>query len=67
MAKYRGWVVKQVSINFHCAGAGSYIDSWRTESFSGTTLADGWSEPALQKAGLFDADAASHRGSDACP
>ena len=45
--------MKQVSISFHCAVPGSYIDNWRTESFSGTTLADGWSEPFLQKSGLF--------------
>src|SRR5215831_7145014 len=31
---------------------GSSIDTWRPERSSGNTLADGWSEPFLQKAGL---------------
>ena len=34
---------------------GSSIDTWRAERSSGNTLAEGWSEPFLQKAGLFDA------------
>src|SRR5262249_11085418 len=31
---------------------GSSIDTWRPERSSGNTLADGWSEPFLQNAGL---------------
>ena len=31
---------------------GSSIATWRGERSSGNTLADGWSEPFLQKAGL---------------
>src|SRR4029453_8749868 len=31
---------------------GSSIDTWRPERSSGNTLAEGWSEPFLQKAGL---------------
>src|SRR4029077_460145 len=30
----------------------SYIDKWRLASCSGNTLADGWSDPVLQKSGL---------------
>ena len=31
---------------------GSSIATWRGDRSSGNTLADGWSEPFLQKAGL---------------
>jgi hypothetical protein len=31
---------------------GSYTASWRGEPFSGNSCADGWLEPASQKAGL---------------
>jgi hypothetical protein len=31
---------------------GSSIASWRLLSFSGNSLAEGWSEPSLQNAGL---------------
>ena len=31
---------------------GSSIDTWRPEWSSGNTLAEGWSEPFLQKAGF---------------
>src|SRR5215510_7796704 len=31
---------------------GSYIDRWRLAFSSGNALADGWSEPFLQKSGL---------------
>src|SRR6266850_877497 len=31
---------------------GSYIASWRPERFTGKSFAEGWLDPALQKAGL---------------
>src|SRR5213079_442115 len=50
--KYRWCVEKQVSTCCHLPVFGSYTESWRADSFSGATLADGWSEPFLQKSGL---------------
>ena len=54
-AKYRCCVLKQVSISDHFPVFGSYIESWRPESSSGATFAEGRSEPALQKAGFCGA------------
>src|SRR5579862_3858540 len=51
-AKKRWCVEKQVSTCSHFPVFGSYMESWRGDSFSGTTFADGWSEPFLQKSGL---------------
>ena len=36
----------------HLPVFGSYIESCRPDSLSGATLADGWSEPFLQKSGF---------------
>src|SRR6185295_17935521 len=33
---------------------GSYIDRWRVDCSTGVSLAEGWSEPFLQKSGLED-------------
>src|SRR5918994_4486291 len=46
------WVPKQVSTKLYFIVLGSSIDTWRPERSSGNTLAEGWSEPFLQKAGL---------------
>src|SRR5438477_109729 len=51
-AKIRWCVGKQVLIRVNLPVAGSYIERWRLASSSGNTLADGWSEPFLQKSGL---------------
>src|SRR5690349_22220371 len=49
--KYRCWVEKHVLISDHLPVFGSYMDSCRSDSFSGATFADGVSEPCLQKSG----------------
>src|SRR5436190_11040924 len=46
------WVGKHVSIILNSLVLGSYIVIWRPEFAIGNTFADGWSEPALQKAGF---------------
>src|SRR5216683_3515625 len=51
-AKIRWCVGKHVLIRVNLPVAGSYIDRWRLASSSGNTLADGWSDPFLQKSGL---------------
>src|SRR5262249_34470022 len=52
-AKIRWCVGKQVLIRVNLPVAGSYIDRWRLASpSSGNALADGWSDPFLQKSGL---------------
>src|SRR6266481_2627851 len=51
-AKIRWCVGKHVLIKVNLPVAGSYIDRWRLASCSGNTLADGWSDPALQTSGL---------------
>src|SRR5215472_12814002 len=50
-AKFRCWVVKHVSISDHLPVCGSNIESWRVDSLSGRTFAEGCSEPSLQKSG----------------
>src|SRR5215471_5154323 len=47
----RWWVVKQVSTNVYFIVFGSSIASCRWLSSSGNSLADGWSDPFLQKSG----------------
>ena len=39
-------------MNVYFIVLGSSIATWRGDLSSGKTLADGWSEPFLQKAGL---------------
>src|ERR1700730_14307125 len=51
-ANCRWCVVKQVSISANFLVFGSYIASWRVDFSTGKNLAEGWSEPCLQKAGL---------------
>src|SRR5207342_120126 len=51
-AKIRWWVGKQVEISVNLSVAGSYIDRWRPALSIGNALADGWSDPFLQKSGL---------------
>src|SRR2546426_2417739 len=41
LAKYRCCVVKQVLMSDHLPVFGSYMDSWRAETPSGATLAEG--------------------------
>ena len=43
---------KQVSTKVYFIVLGSSIVTWRDDRSSGNTLAEGWSEPFLQKAGL---------------
>ena len=43
---------KQVSIIVYFIVFGSSIAAWRPDWLIGNTLAEGWSEPALQNAGL---------------
>src|SRR5262252_3712530 len=50
--KYRWCVGKQVSTCAHLPVFGSYTETWRGEASSGTTFADGWSDPFLQKSGF---------------
>ncbi len=45
-------MLKQVLISDHFSVFGSYMESWRPDTGIGATLADGWSEPCLQKAGF---------------
>src|SRR5258708_1354947 len=52
LAKYRCWVEKHVSISVHLLVFGSNMESWRSDSSRGATLADARSEPALQYAGF---------------
>src|SRR5262245_5485475 len=48
-----GWCVpKQVSMKLYFIVLGSSIATWRPDCSSGNTLAEGWSEPFLQNAGL---------------
>src|SRR5215471_15342288 len=54
-AKNRWCVKKQVSTSYHFCCFGSQIESSRPFWSSGSTFADGWSEPFLQKSGLFGA------------
>src|SRR5262249_59104860 len=51
-AKKRWCVGKQVSACIHFCVFGSYTETWRGDSLSGITLAEGWSDPFLQKSGL---------------
>src|SRR5580700_8479634 len=51
-ANCRWWVEKQVSIRVNFWVFGSYIANWRVDFSTGNALAEGWSEPFLQKAGL---------------
>src|SRR6188474_2593116 len=39
-------------MSVHLPDAGSYMDRWRPDSSIGTTFAEGWFEPFLQKSGL---------------
>src|SRR4029450_4667548 len=49
------WCVRsQVLTKVNFLVFGSYIESWRPELFTGVSLADGCSDPFLQKAGLSD-------------
>src|SRR5262249_4455960 len=50
--KARWCVPKQVLISVIFCVFGSYIATWRPEVLIGVTLADGWSEPSWQKAGV---------------
>src|SRR5262249_50050938 len=50
--KLRWWVGKQVLISVNVLVAGSENDTLGPAASSGKTFADGWSEPALQKAGF---------------
>src|SRR5215470_1974741 len=52
LAKFRWWVVKQVSTKVYFIVFGSSIASWRWLSATGKAFAEGWSDPFLQKAGL---------------
>src|SRR5208282_2287283 len=52
-AKKRWCVKKHVSTSYHFCCFGSQIESWRPFWSSGITFAEGWSEPFLQKSGLF--------------
>src|SRR5216683_4078174 len=62
LAKFRWWVVKQVSTKVYFMVFGSSIASWRWLSATGNALAEGWYEPFWQKAGFLTSrtDAASH-------
>src|SRR3989441_13296729 len=51
-ANWGWWVPKQVSMKLYFIVFGSSIDTWRPERSSGNTLAEGCSEPFLQKAGF---------------
>src|SRR6267142_2746590 len=62
LAKFRWWVVKQVSTKVYFIVFGSSIASWRLLSGTGNALADGWSDPFWQNAGFLGprTDAAIH-------
>src|SRR5687767_3925725 len=51
-ANIRWCVPKQVEMCFISFVFGSYIARWRPELLSGKRRADGWVDPALQKAGF---------------
>src|ERR687889_2727352 len=51
-ANIRWCVPKQVATCFISFVLGSYTARWRPELLSGKSRADGWLDPALQKAGL---------------
>src|SRR5215212_4838792 len=51
-ANIRWCVPKQVETCFISFVFGSYTARWRPELLSGKSRADGWLDPALQKAGL---------------
>src|SRR5687768_9896878 len=51
-ANIRWCVPKQVEMCFISFVFGSYTATWRFELLSGKSLAEGWLDPALQKAGL---------------
>src|SRR5258706_7133730 len=51
-AKIRWCVGKQVLINVNFPLFGSSMETCRVERSSGNTLAEGWSEPFLQKSGF---------------
>src|ERR1700686_3467070 len=46
------WVGKQVLTDVNFWVAGSSMTTWRFEVAIGNALAEGWSDPALQKSGL---------------
>src|SRR5881275_1585030 len=51
-ANIRWWVLKQVLMCVSFPVFGSYMARCRPARFSGNSCADGWLDPALQKAGL---------------